>query len=66
MPRSGAPTTLMYRMRDSGGGWKIIDVYYGAISQLTTRRSDFQGPVKSGGAKGLLSHLEATTAKLLA
>ena len=65
VPEHGAPVSLTYRMRLSGGGWKIIDVYYGAISQLTTRRSDFAAPLASGGAKGLVSHLDALTDKLL-
>jgi phospholipid transport system substrate-binding protein len=61
-----APVTIAYRMRDTGGGWKIIDVFYnGAISQLTTRRSDFAAPLASGGAKGLVAHLNATADKLL-
>ncbi len=65
VPAHGEPTNLTYRMRQTPEGWKIIDVYYGAISQLTTRRSDFAGPVASGGAKGLLAHLDALTAKLV-
>ena len=65
VPTHGEPTNLTYRMRQTPAGWKIIDVYYGAISQLTTRRSDFAGPVASGGAKGLLAHLDALTAKLV-
>lgn len=65
VPTRGEPTNLTYRMRQTPDGWKIIDVYYGAISQLTTRRSDFAGPVASGGAKGLLAHLDALTAKLV-
>ena len=64
-PGSGASVELTYRMRQSGGSWKIVDVYYGAISQLTTRRSDFAAPLTSGGAKGLLAHLDAASAKLL-
>ena len=52
-----APVSLMYRMRESGGAWKVIDIYYGAVSQLTIRRSDFAGPVSSGGAAGLIAHL---------
>jgi phospholipid transport system substrate-binding protein len=64
-PGSGAPVNLTYRMRLSGGAWKIIDVYYGAISQLTTRRSDFAGPLASGGAKGLVAHLDSLSEKLL-
>jgi phospholipid transport system substrate-binding protein len=64
-PGSGAPVNLTYRMRLSGGSWKIIDVYYGAISQLTTRRSDFAAPLASGGAKGLVAHLDSLSDKLL-
>ena len=61
----GKTTALTYRMRASGGGWKIIDVYFGAISQLTTRRSDFAQPLAAGGAKGLIAHLNETSDKLL-
>lgn len=61
----GAPVALTYRMRQTPEGWRIIDVYYGAISQLTTRRSDFAAPLAAGGAKGLLMHLEALSESLL-
>jgi phospholipid transport system substrate-binding protein len=54
---NGSPVNLMYRMQQSGGTWKVIDVYFDSISQLVTRRSDFAGPVASGGAPGLISHL---------
>jgi ABC-type transporter MlaC component len=46
-------------MRESAGSWKIIDVYYGAISQLTTRRADFTASIASGGASGLIAHLNS-------
>lgn len=40
-----------YRMRQTGGSWKIIDVYLnGTISQLATRRSDFASTAASGAA----------------
>ncbi|MEO8812123.1 MAG: ABC transporter substrate-binding protein [Caulobacteraceae bacterium] len=65
IPARGAPVALSYRMRDVGGAWKIIDVNYGAISQLTTRRADFAQPLAIGGAKGLLAHLDALSDKLL-
>ncbi|MBV9995678.1 MAG: ABC transporter substrate-binding protein [Caulobacteraceae bacterium] len=58
-----APVSITYRMRQSGGVWKVIDVSYGAISQLTTRRSDFAGPLASGGADGLVAHLNALADK---
>jgi phospholipid transport system substrate-binding protein len=65
VPASGAPTDLMYRMRQDAGAWKIVDVYYGAISQLTTRRSDFAASLAAGGAPGLEKHLDALVDKLL-
>jgi len=65
-PAHGAPVSLTYRMRSDGGSWRIVDVYYGAVSQLTTRRADFAGPLAAGGAAGLIGHLDALVAKLLA
>jgi phospholipid transport system substrate-binding protein len=61
----GKTVQLTYRMREAGGVWKIVDVYFDAISQLTTRRSDFAAPLATGGAKGLIAHLNATADKLL-
>jgi phospholipid transport system substrate-binding protein len=66
IPAHGSPTSIAYRMRQDGGIWKIVDVYYGAVSQLTTRRADFAAPLASGGATGLVSHLDTLVAKLLA
>jgi phospholipid transport system substrate-binding protein len=65
IPAKGATVNLTYRMRDSGGAWKIVDVYYGAISQLTTRRSDFAAPLAKGGAQALLAHLDTLSDNLL-
>ncbi len=55
----GTSEVLDYRLRQDGGAWKIIDVYYrNAISQLATRRSDFAAVVAKGGAPALIAHLE--------
>ncbi|MBS0255354.1 MAG: ABC transporter substrate-binding protein [Proteobacteria bacterium] len=54
---------LNYRLRQDGGQWKIIDVYYrNAISQLATRRADFAGVVAHGGAPALIAHLNKLAA----
>lgn len=59
-----APIAISYRLRQSGGGWKIIDVFYrNSISQLATRRADFQHILSSGGAKALVAHLDAMADK---
>jgi phospholipid transport system substrate-binding protein len=60
-----APVSLVYRMRESGDSWKIIDVYYGAISQLTTRRSDFSASLAAGGASTLIAHLNTLSDDLM-
>lgn len=62
----GADVSLKYRLRDSGSGWKVIDVFYnGAISQVTTQRSDFAATLANGGAKALAAKLNAQSEKLL-
>jgi phospholipid transport system substrate-binding protein len=54
----GAPVTLNYLMRKSGGAWKIVDVYLtGTISELATRRAEFANILDSGGAQALVASL---------
>jgi phospholipid transport system substrate-binding protein len=65
VPASGAPTELNYRMRQSGDTWKVIDVYYGAVSQLAAQRSDFQSSAVPGGAAGLVKKINAKADGLL-
>lgn len=61
---SGTPIAISYRLRQSGGQWKIIDVFYkNSISQLATRRADFASVLQSGGAKALVAHLDRLAAK---
>lgn len=58
VPR-GNPVSLAYRLRQSGDGWRVIDVFYqNSISQLATRRADFERILSSGGAKALIAHLD--------
>jgi phospholipid transport system substrate-binding protein len=60
----GTSEVLDYRLRQDGGAWKIIDVYYrNAISQLATRRSDFAVVVAKGGAPALIAHLDRLAAR---
>jgi phospholipid transport system substrate-binding protein len=62
----GTTVSLAYRMRDTGSGWKVIDVFYnGGISQINTQRSDFTSTLANGGAKALTAKLDALTDKLL-
>lgn len=59
-----SPVNLNYRMRQYGGAWKVIDIYYNNISQLTTQRSDFASTLKGGGASALVTKLDSLTMKL--
>lgn len=59
-----APVAISYRLRQSGSGWKIIDVFYrNSISQIATRRSDFAAVLQKGGAASLVAHMDAIAAK---
>jgi phospholipid transport system substrate-binding protein len=47
-----------YRMRNTSGSWKIIDVFLnGTISELATRRSEFSATLSSGGAAALIKKI---------
>lgn len=60
------PVTFIYRMRQDGGTWKIIDIFLnGFVSELATRRSDFASTVASGGAPALIAKIDGVTEALL-
>jgi phospholipid transport system substrate-binding protein len=64
-PPGGSPTTLIYRMRQSGGAWKIIDVLSSGVSQLALQRSDFAQAISTGGVAGLVQKLDQIDTKML-
>jgi len=59
------PTSLLYRMRDIDGTWKIVDVYYNGVSQLTLHRVQFASAIASGGAPVLVAYLNRTSDNLM-
>lgn len=59
------PVILNYRMRLADGTWKVIDIYYGSISQLTLRRNDLAATAMTGGAKALTKNMNGQADKLL-
>lgn len=62
----GEPVTLNYLMRRSGGTWKAVDVYLtGTISELATRRSEFNGILDAGGPQALIGSLRQQTDRML-
>jgi phospholipid transport system substrate-binding protein len=64
---SGKTVALDYLMRNSGGEWKVVDVYLdGTISELASRRAEFSAILKSGGPDTLIDSLRRQGDKLLA
>jgi phospholipid transport system substrate-binding protein len=63
---SGEPVTLNYLVRGSGDSWKVVDVHLsGTISELATRRSEFDAILKSGGPTALVESLRQQADKLM-
>jgi phospholipid transport system substrate-binding protein len=65
IPQGEKPVNLVYRMRESGGGWRVVDVIFEFVSQVATRRADFASTVASGGAPALVKKLDEISDKLM-
>jgi len=65
LPTHDVPVTLLYRMRQVDGSWKVIDVISDGVSQLALRRSDFAVALAAGGAPALIAHLNKSSDGLL-
>jgi phospholipid transport system substrate-binding protein len=62
----GEPVALNYLMRKAGGRWKAVDVYLtGTISELATRRSEFNSILDAGGPQALIGSLRQQTDRML-
>ncbi len=60
VPGDGESVALDYRLRESEGSWRIVDVYLtGTISELAVRRSEFATIARDHGIDGLIRALEA-------
>ncbi len=58
--------SFIYRLRQFGPSWKIIDVLLeGSISQLSVYRSDYAATIKAGGAAALVKKIDAVAAKAM-
>jgi len=49
--------TLLYRMRQSAGQWKIVDVVSSGVSNLALQRADLQTTLEKGGITGMVKRL---------
>ncbi len=52
-------TVLNYRLHQTDGGWRIVDVFADGVSQIAVQRAEFASTVKAGGAAGLAAKLNA-------
>jgi phospholipid transport system substrate-binding protein len=65
IPAHDTPVSLLYRLHEVDGTWKVIDVYSNGVSELVLRRSDFAAALAAGGAPALLAHLHKVSDDLL-
>ena len=61
---TGPPVVAKWRVRTTGGGFRIIDVMVEGISMAVTQRSEFASVVQRDGIDGLLVILRARTTKI--
>jgi phospholipid transport system substrate-binding protein len=67
IPKADKPVALIYRMREQGGTWKVIDVYLaGYVDQAALKRSDFASTLASGGPKALAAKIDSLADNALA
>jgi phospholipid transport system substrate-binding protein len=65
IPSHDVPVSLLYRMHEVDGSWRVIDVISDGVSQLALRRSDFAVAIAAGGAPALIAHLNKSSDALL-
>ncbi|MBV8910870.1 MAG: ABC transporter substrate-binding protein [Gammaproteobacteria bacterium] len=60
-----APVSLLYRLHEVEGAWKVVDVYANGVSELNLRRTDFAAALGSGGVPELIAHLNKLSDELM-
>ncbi len=53
------PILIDYKVRKSGGSFKVFDIIVEGVSLLTTQRSEFGSVLNKSGIDGLIAQLEA-------
>jgi len=58
--RDEEETQLNYRLRETDGGWRVIDVYlHGSVSELALRRAEFSTAYERQGFDKVLASLKS-------
>jgi phospholipid transport system substrate-binding protein len=65
VPTRDTPVSLLYRMHEVDGTWKIVDVYSNGVSELALRRTDFGAALAAGGPPELIAHLNKSSDLLM-
>lgn len=65
IPANDTPVSLLYRMHEVDGVWKIVDVLSNGVSELTQRRTDFGAALAAGGPRELIAHLNKSSDLLM-
>ncbi|MCS5637193.1 MAG: ABC transporter substrate-binding protein [Myxococcota bacterium] len=61
----GDDVVFNYRLRETAGGWRIIDIYLkGTVSELALRRSDFSSTLKAKGFPELTAAVDRKIVEL--
>lgn len=53
------PILIDYKVRKTGGGFKVFDIVVEGVSLLTTQRAEFNAVINKNGIDGLIAQLEA-------
>lgn len=61
----GAPISVNWRLRQSNGGWTIVDVVVEGVSMAVTQRSEFSAVIRANGGTvtALIDKLRRLTAR---
>ncbi len=60
--KDGSVIRLNYLLRKNEHGWQIIDIFLkGSISELATKRSEYNATVKKNGLNGLIERIREKT-----
>lgn len=63
---SGPPIIAGWRVRESAGGYKILDVVVSGVSMVVTQRSEFRAVLRRQGFDGLIEMLRLQVSKFSA
>ncbi len=55
--KDAQPVLIDYKIRKSGGGFKVFDIIVEGVSLITSQRSEFSAVINKNGIDGLISQL---------